>query len=45
MAAILPDTESGYYYFVAQANGYNLYAKTYAEHLKNIETVQKEEEN
>ena len=45
MAAILPDTESGYYYFVSQANGYNLYAKTYAEHLKNIEAVQKEEDN
>ena len=45
MAAIYPDTESGYYYFVAQANGYNLYAKTYAEHLKNIETVLKEEED
>lgn len=44
MAAIYPDTESGYYYFVAQANGYNLYAKTYAEHLKNIEAVQKEQE-
>lgn len=43
MAAIYPDTASGYYYFVAQANGYNLYAKTYAEHLKNIETVQNEQ--
>lgn len=45
MAAILPDTESGYYYFVAQSNGYNLYAKTYAQHLKNIETVQNEQED
>ncbi|MBO5778957.1 MAG: endolytic transglycosylase MltG [Clostridia bacterium] len=44
MAAILPDTESGYYYFVTQANGYNLYAKTYAEHLKNVETVENEKE-
>ncbi len=45
MAAIYPNTEDGYKYFVAQANGYNLYAKTYSQHLKNIETVRKEKEN
>ncbi len=39
MAAVYPNTECGYYYFVAQSNGYNLYAKTYQQHLKNIEAV------
>lgn len=45
MAAIYPNTEDGYKYFVAQSNGYNLYAKTYAQHKKNIEAVKKEKEN
>ena len=45
MAAIYPNTSTGYKYFVAQANGYNLYAKTYNEHLKNVETVRKESED
>lgn len=40
-AAIYPNEECGYYYFVAQANGYNLYAKTYNQHLQNVETVRK----
>lgn len=43
-AAIYPNENCDYYYFVAQANGYNLYAKTYQEHLKNIQTVQTESE-
>lgn len=45
MAAIYPNTEEGFKYFVAQANGYNLYAKTYSEHLKNVETVRKEQDD
>lgn len=43
-AAIYPNEECGYYYFVAQASGYNLYAKTYQEHLANIKKVEEEEE-
>lgn len=44
MAAIYPNEETNYYYFVTQANGYNLYAETYSEHLKNVEQVRKESE-
>lgn len=44
-AALYPNADCGYYYFVAQANGYNLYAKTYQEHLNNIKKVEEEEEN
>lgn len=43
-AAIYPNEECGYYYFVTQASGYNLYAKTYSEHLANIKKVEEEEE-
>ncbi len=39
-AALFPNKECGYYYFVAEASGYNLYAKTYAQHLKNIAQVE-----
>lgn len=45
MAAVYPNTECGYYYFVAQANGYNLYAKTLAEHNKNVDRVRKESQS
>lgn len=45
MAAVYPNTECDYYYFVAQANGYNLYAKTLAEHNKNIEQVRAESQS
>ena len=44
-AALYPNEDCGYYYFVAQANGYNLYAKTYQGHLDNIKKVEKESEN
>lgn len=43
-AAIYPNEECGYYYFVAQASGYNLYAQTYQEHLNNIKKVEEGEE-
>ncbi len=36
--ALYPNS-TGYYYFVAGKDGYSLFAKTYKEHLKNIETV------
>lgn len=45
MAAVYPNTECGYYYFVAQSNGYNLYAKTLAEHNQNVAQVRKESED
>ncbi len=41
--ALYPETTK-YYYFVAQSNGYSLFAKTYKEHLKNIEAVKNETE-
>lgn len=44
-AALYPNEDCGYYYFVAKANGYNLYAITYQEHLNNIKTVEEEKEN
>lgn len=31
----LSPSETDYYYFVAQKNGYSLFAKTYAEHIQN----------
>ncbi len=37
--------ESDYYYFVSRGNGYTLFAKTYAEHQKNIKTVQSESQD
>ncbi|MBQ8382006.1 MAG: endolytic transglycosylase MltG [Clostridia bacterium] len=43
-AALYPNTDCGYFYFVAQANGYNLYAKTYQGHLNNIKKVEEENE-
>ncbi len=39
-AALYPNETCGYYYFVAQANGYNLYAKTYQGHLDNIQKIE-----
>ncbi|MDD6799108.1 MAG: endolytic transglycosylase MltG [Firmicutes bacterium] len=36
--ALFPAT-TGYYYFVAQKNGYSLFAETYQEHLKNVASV------
>lgn len=44
MAAVYPAEDCNYYYFVAQSNGYNLYATTLAEHNKNVEQVRKEAE-
>ncbi|MBQ8287365.1 MAG: endolytic transglycosylase MltG [Clostridia bacterium] len=41
-AALYPNADCGYYYFVAQANRYNLYAKTYQGHLDNIKKVEEE---
>jgi UPF0755 protein len=35
-AALNPDTSGGYYYFLATKDGTTVYAKTYAEHQKNI---------
>lgn len=40
--ALYPDNTQ-YYYFVAKKDGYSLFAKTYKEHLKNIELVNSEE--
>lgn len=40
--ALYPDNTK-YYFFVAGKDGYSLFAKTYKEHLKNIETVNAQE--
>lgn len=42
-AALYPEEDCPYYYFVSRSNGTMLYAKTLAEHNKNIETVRKED--
>lgn len=42
-AALYPEEDCPYYYFVSRSNGVMLYAKTLAEHNKNIETVKKED--
>ncbi len=34
-AALYP-SERGFYYFISKSNGYNVYAATYAEHLKYV---------
>ena len=39
--ALYPD-QTDYYYFVAQANGYSLFARTYEEHLRNVAAVEAE---
>lgn len=41
-AAIYPDEDCGYYYFVTGNDGYMVYAATYAEHLKNIKAIEDE---
>ncbi|HWH23682.1 MAG TPA: endolytic transglycosylase MltG [Candidatus Limnocylindria bacterium] len=38
-AAMAPDTEDGYVYFVAAGDDSHLFARTYEEHLANIERV------
>jgi UPF0755 protein len=44
-AALEPNEDyAGFYYFVSQPNGINLYARTYAEHLANIFIVDMWEE-
>lgn len=40
--ALYPDNTK-YYFFVAGKDGYSLFAKTYKEHLKNIDTVNAQE--
>jgi|BarGraNGADG00212_2_1021979.scaffolds.fasta_scaffold07023_2 UPF0755 protein len=37
-AALNPDTNGGYLYFLAKKDGTTVFAKTYAEHQKNIQT-------
>lgn len=44
-AALYPEEDCPYYYFVSRSNGTMLYAKTLAEHNKNIETVKKEDQS
>lgn len=44
-AALYPDENCPYYYFVSRPNGYMYYAKTLAEHNANIEKVKKENED
>ncbi len=39
--ALYPDS-TDYYYFVAQSNGYSLFARTYEEHLRNVAAVEAE---
>ena len=39
-AAIYPDDDCGYYYFVTDSDGDCLFAKTYNEHKKNVEAVE-----
>ena len=36
-AALDPDTKDGYLFFLATKDGTTVYAKTYAEHLKNVQ--------
>jgi UPF0755 protein len=36
-AALNPDTKGGYLYFLAKKDGTTVFAKTYAEHKKNIQ--------
>ena len=43
-AAIYPDEDCGFYYFVADKDGSCLFAVTYAEHLENIKLVQEEDD-
>ncbi len=38
MCAIYPASTS-YYYFVSDSDGYNVFSKTYAEHLKAVEAI------
>lgn len=42
-AALYPE-ETDYYYYVAQKNGYHLFAETYSEHQQNISLVESMEE-
>lgn len=44
-AALYPEENCPYYYFVSRSNGVMLYAKTLAEHNRNIETVKKEDQS
>lgn len=44
-AALYPEPDCPYYYFVSRPNGYMYYAKTLAEHNANIEKVRKESED
>jgi len=44
-AAIYPDDDCGYYYFVTGNDGYMMYAATYAEHLNNIAEIEKGEDD
>ncbi len=43
-AALYPETNFPYYYFVSRYNGAMLYAKTYKEHQENIEKAKEERE-
>lgn len=40
-AALKPDTKGGYLYFLAKKDGTTVFAKTYAEHQKNIDAYMK----
>lgn len=40
LQAVLYPTQTEYRYYVAKKDGYHVFAKTYAEHLKNIELYQ-----
>lgn len=42
-AALYPE-ETEYYYYVAQSNGYHLFAETYYEHQQNIDIVNAQKE-
>jgi UPF0755 protein len=44
-AALYPEENCNYYYFVSRPTGYMYYATTYAQHLANIEKVKEEEED
>lgn len=44
-AALYPDEDCPYYYFVSRSNGYMYYAKTLSEHNANIAKVKEENED